>query len=297
MIRLAMVGTGRWGKTLLRAFAERAEVPACVNRSDASMAEWLRTNHPSTSLTTDLVRILADDTLDAVAIATPISTHAQLAQQALDAGKHVFVEKPLAANATEAADLVALARRLGRVLFVGHTFVYDSAFAHLRRLAGGPPVFAHLRWRKYGTFTEDLLGNLVSHDVALAHALFAAPPLSAQVLFSRGIRTAADTALYRLTFGTGECIIEVDRCAPKRQKSVSVLTGEGRLLVWEEDQVFAESGDGLEPVFRRTSEPLGVEIEAFLESVRTGEPAPTDGSFGLAVVETLDRLAPAAARA
>lgn len=261
------------------------------------MADWLRANHPSTALTTDLERVLTDDTLDAVAIATPISTHAQLTRQALDAGKHVFVEKPIASNAAEAAELVVLARRQGRVLFVGHTFVYDPAFAYLRQLAGGPPVFAHFSWRKYGTFAEDLLANLVSHDVALAHALFGAPPFGADVVFSRGIRTAADSALYRLAFATGESIIQVDRCAPKKQKSVSVVTGDGRLLVWDDDQVFAEGGDGLQPVFQRTGEPLGFEIDAFLESVRTGEPAPTDGRFGLAVVETLDRLATASARA
>lgn len=294
MTRLALVGVGRWGRNLLRVLAPRSDVVACVGRSSISFAPWLAANHPDVRATTDLSEVLDDPTIDAIVIATPIATHAELATQALAKGKHVFVEKPLAASPAEAQALVTKARDASLTLFVGHTFLYDEALRHLRDRLGGAPAAAWMTWTKYGSFSEGLLENLVSHDVAIAHWLFAASPLEVAVHYSRGVRTAADIACYELAFPAGRCLVTVDRCAASTRKAVTVQDERGGLLLWENGRVLLGGDRGPEVVFERRSEPLDVEVEAFLRAVRTGAPALTDGTFGAEVVATLGRLSAAA---
>src|SRR5262249_32022050 len=129
------VGLGYWGPNLVRSLHEVAEAEAacvCDLRTDALDAIGRR--YPAVRRTTSFAEGLDDPEIDAVAIATPVSTHYALAGAALDAGKHVFVEKPLAASSAEGHDLVTRAERRGLVLMPGHTFLYSPPVNMIREL-------------------------------------------------------------------------------------------------------------------------------------------------------------------
>ena len=127
-LRVAVVGLGYWGPNLVRNLheVEDAEV-AWICDLDTNALDVIGRRYPAVKRTTSFDEVLADETVDAIAIATPVTTHAPLATAALEAGKHVFVEKPLAASSAEAAALLELADDRGLTLMPGHTFLYSPA--------------------------------------------------------------------------------------------------------------------------------------------------------------------------
>ena len=133
MLRLGVVGYGYWGPNLARNFHAQPDcrVVAVCDRDPRALAR-ASAQHPGVATTVDAADVLASPDIDAVAIATPVSTHYALARAALDHGKHVFVEKPFTAAAAEAEDLIARADRGRRVLMVDHTFLFTSAARDLR---------------------------------------------------------------------------------------------------------------------------------------------------------------------
>jgi predicted dehydrogenase len=135
VIRVGVVGLGYWGPNLARNINElpNAELAMVCDSRPSALAKFAQ-RYPAVATTDDYHRVIADSAIDAIVLATPVSTHHALAQRALRAGKHVFVEKPLAGSAEEAAALVALAEANGRVLMVGHTFLYSPAVNAVRDL-------------------------------------------------------------------------------------------------------------------------------------------------------------------
>jgi predicted dehydrogenase len=212
-------------------------------------------------------------------LATPVETHAALALQALEAGKHVFVEKPLATSSADAARVAAA--RGDRVLFVGHVLLYHPLFGRLR---GERWQQARMSWRKVGTFGADLLWNLASHHVSLAIALAGAPPDDAELLSAEGVVTTCDRAVVRLRFGAREVLIDLDRAGAPRAHVISA----GR-LVWADDALYELRGERLELV-AEAGDALGAELDAFRAAVEDGAPFPSDAAHALAVVETIERI-------
>jgi len=134
-IRVAVVGLGYWGPNVARNLAELPDFAIshlCDIRPDA--LETIRQRFPGAACTTRFEDVLADDEVDAVMISTPVSTHYSLAMSALQAGKHVFVEKPLAGSSQEALDLTAVAEENGLVLMPGHTFLYSPSVTTIKGL-------------------------------------------------------------------------------------------------------------------------------------------------------------------
>src|SRR4051812_38611842 len=133
--RVAIVGLGYWGPNLVRNFNELdcAEVVAVCD-SDVERLELIQRRYPAVQTYASVDDVLADDTIDAVAFATPVSTHFPLGRAALEAGKHVFVEKPLAASSSECSELIQLADSRGLVLMPGHTFLYSPPVVAVRDL-------------------------------------------------------------------------------------------------------------------------------------------------------------------
>jgi predicted dehydrogenase len=259
--RVALVGAGRWGRRLLRPLRERFEVPVCVTTGGAEGVQWLR--GVGIDATTDLDAAL--ERVDAVAIATPMETHAALAERALAAGMHVFVEKPLATSAADARRVAAAAG--DRVLFVGHVYLYHPLLAGLR---GNPFRSARLTWRKHGTFDSDLFWNLASHDVSIALALFGESPGPVEVPVSEPDRTQI-----RLGFSGGrEAVVDIDRTSSERTKTIEL---DGRITL------DLTQGD-----------PLQRELDAFAAAIARGEAFPSDAAHAVAVVETVERIRDAA---
>src|SRR6185437_5772849 len=134
-IGVAVIGCGYWGPNLIRNFFDTpgCHVVAACDMSDARLQAVSR-RHPSLAALSSFDEVLSDPAIDAVAIATPVNTHAQLAKRALEAGKHVLVEKPMTTTVADAAELVALAERTGLTLMVDHTFVYTGAVRRIKQM-------------------------------------------------------------------------------------------------------------------------------------------------------------------
>jgi predicted dehydrogenase len=290
-LRVALLGAGRFGRRLLPELRSRFDVVLCCTRGSADTAHWLAHNHPELEHTTSLERVLDDAAIDGVIVATPIETHAEIACSASLAGKHVFVEKPFTDSLVEAEALATRAQELDLVIFVGHQYLYHPALARLRTETGDDVEFAHLSWRKLGTFDSDLFWNLGSHEVSLALALMGEAPAAIELVLAQAVVSSCDIALVRLEFAGGRrVVIDIDRAAPDRAKLVTVLGG-GRRLLWHDDSLL-ELGNGGEmtEILAAPGAALGLELDAFAAAVERGAPYPSDAAHGAAVVEVVERI-------
>src|SRR5690242_13089467 len=134
-ITIGQIGCGYWGPNVLRNFSAQ---PGCWVKYVAEVSperqNYVRANFPRSEVVSDVDALLSDPSVDAVIVATPAASHHVLAKQALEAGKHVFVEKPLATSTEHADELVKLAASRGRTLMVGHTFLYNAAVRYAKKL-------------------------------------------------------------------------------------------------------------------------------------------------------------------
>jgi predicted dehydrogenase len=323
-VSVGVVGAGYWGPNLLR---NLVETPGCdvryvCDRRPETLAKIAR-RFSQVRSTTRYEDLLEDRSLDAVALATPAATHAALATMALEAGKHVLVEKPLSADAKSGEALIDLARRQRRVLMVGHTFEYNVAVRRLKAIiadrAFGDVVYAYSRRVNLGVLREDVnaLWNLAPHDVSILLFLFDEYPsfVSAQGLSH--IRPGVeDVAFVNLEFPSGRrAHIHVSWLDPSKERTMTVigsrqmaiyddLDPEARLKVYdcgfEREQVFgidptnpvsytfrARAGDIVCP-YLEWKEPLALECRHFIETIRDGGVPLTDGLNGLRVVQVLE---------
>src|SRR5690349_651046 len=134
-ITIGQIGCGYWGPNVLRNFSAQS---GCwvkyVAEINPERQAYVRANFPRSEVVSDVEAVLGDRDVDAVIVATPAASHHALAKQALEAGKHVFVEKPLATSTTQADELVKLAASMGKTLMVGHTFLYNAAVRYAKKL-------------------------------------------------------------------------------------------------------------------------------------------------------------------
>lgn len=325
VISIGVVGTGYWGPNLLR---NLVETPGCevTHVCDARAEALARVGKRFSQirLTTRYQELLDDPNLDAVVIATPAATHAELATLALAAGKHVLVEKPLCADVKSGEALVALARERKLTLMVGHTFEYNSAIRKLKQVvtdeAFGEVVYAYSRRVNLGMLREDVnaLWNLAPHDVSIFLYLFDEYPsfLSAHGLayIRPGVE---DVAFVHMEFPSGRAAhIHVSWLDPSKDRSLTVI-GSKRMAVYDDLDPEArlkiyDCGFDKEPVpsgldhanpmsytFRARSgdilcpqiewkEPLAVECRHFVQSIKEGTVPLTDGVNGLRVVQILE---------
>lgn len=274
-LRVGLLGsTGRWGSQILRVLKPLCHVIPCPTR-----------------LQTD--SMLADKSIDAVVIATPIETHAALAETALLAGKHVFVEKPMTTTVESAERLMYLAEAKGKTLFVGHIFIYHPVFERLQQIVSEDEI-EHIRfvWRKFGTFDSDLIWNLASHEVSLAVALCREGPVRSAVLYKSGLVTETDALIAEMFVNDTKCLIDLDRCSPEDQKVVTVkLLHSGENWIWNGQSLLELSQSGTERlVFESAEEPLAREMDAFLTACSSGPPSVNDGRHELKVVQILSAI-------
>jgi UDP-2-acetamido-3-amino-2,3-dideoxy-glucuronate N-acetyltransferase len=248
--------------------------------------------------------LLADPDITSVVLATPDETHAELARAALDAGKHVLVEKPMATDADDAADLCARAESGGRVLMCGHILHYHPAFRELASLAGGGRFgrIRHIAAKRLHAAPgrpRHALWDLAPHDVSMVLAITGrmpirvtaqqaapiagAPPQLAQVMLEFGDGLTADIALseihpvklhqFTVTGEAGAAVFEDSRPWPEKLVLHSPLTPTGVATPMDP-----------RPVVVAENEPLKAEVTAFLAAIAGGAAPPSDGREGQAVV-------------
>lgn len=289
---IAIVGIGRWGKNLLREFSKISNVRFCHHHGNPRASAWLKLHHPNIAIAASYNQIITDPTIDAMIIATPIKTHYELSRQALLAGKHVFVEKPMTANAKQAQELVRLTKNKKRILFVGHIFSYHPVLAKIKQLTRKEPLrYAGFIWNKLGTFSEKLVFNLLSHDVATALDLFG-KPTSIKMLENRGMVTDSDIIYVRLNFKNHRsCTIYINRVSNLKNKTVTLATSKN-VYLWENDQLFKldKRANTLKLIYKSAKTPLEVECREFVRYITQNKKPPTDGKFGLQVVRVLSKI-------
>ena len=313
---VGVAGAGKWGANHV-ATAASLGILGAVCDADPALLEKAKGDHPHIRTTASFGELLRMP-IDAVILATPAQTHARLALQAIDAGKHVFVEKPLALDVADAERVVEAARKRGVRVFVGHLVLYQQGVRIVleRVRSGCAGEVRHVRARRasFGRlrFVEDVWWSFAPHDVSIVLQLMGEEPLEgsllkrsyvtpgvadfayADYLFSRG-----RTAHVESTWLDPNKISQLDVFGTRRTLSLRegagkatlriVSCGErtashGRPELWRGDETTIEI---------ESDEPLRTELQSFVGMLTRGERVPSDGDAGVAVVRALSLGAPA----
>jgi predicted dehydrogenase len=320
---VAVVGYGYWGPNLARNVAESPdmELKALCER-DAACGASFSQRFPGVPVHTELDDVLNDDSIDAVLIATPPATHHALVKRALEAGKHVLVEKPLATTSADARELIELADRQDLVLMPGHTFVYSPAVNAVRSLLTdgvlGEVYFITSARMNLGKYQRDgVVTDLAPHDLSILMYWLDEPVVqvttTACTVFQEGV---PETAFMTLTFASGTTAnIQVSWLAPRKVRQM-VVVGSKRMvqyddtasdepirvydrgmdLEWDAPASFGEyqltyrSGDVIIPRID-AHEPLALELGDFARAIRTGSTPRSNAALGLEIVSVLEASA------
>jgi predicted dehydrogenase len=320
MTRIGVIGYGYWGPNLVRNFFEvpDATVTMVADLNDTRL-ELVRRRYPSVEVTRDFQYLIEHPDVDAVAIATPVSTHFHLALQALQAGKHVIVEKPLTASTDDAARLIEEADRRRLTLMVDHTFVYTGAVRRIRQMieqgALGTLYYYDSTRINLGLFQQDIdvIWDLAVHDLSILDYLVPEAPIMVSATGGNHVGGAVEniayvTLLYNSPFiahlnvnwlspvkvrrtligGSKQMVVYDDIEASEKikiyDKGVTVKNGaESRhkmLVSYRAGDMYAPQVD--------LSEALRSVAQHFIECIRTGAAPITDGQSGLRVVSILE---------
>ncbi len=314
-----MSGLGYWGPNLARNFAAvpGCELAWCCDSSEQAR-ERLAPLFPRRALYAQLDDLLADPALDAIALATPVPTHGQLAVKVLQAGKHCFVEKPLAQSVADAEMALDAAERSGRVLMVGHLLEYHPGLVALKELADGGELGERLYYI-YGNrlnlgklrADENALWSLGAHDVSVVLALAREEPCELAAHGESYVQEGVEDVVFCfMRFPSGlSAHLHLSWLDPHKERRFTVVGSqrmatfddmalEGKLTVY--DKGFDEGARGYGEYITRTgdifcpripnAEPLRVECEHFVECIRYGKQPRSDGASGLRVVRVLEAL-------
>jgi predicted dehydrogenase len=246
-VRAGVVGAGYWGPNLIRNLAELPGSPlAAVCDRDAGRLEYVRTRYPAARLYDDFEDLLGDREVNAVVVATPAALHFRMARRALEAGKHVFVEKPLATSAAQCAELGAVADARRLTLMAGHTFLHNDALRWVKEKADagdlGDVLYLYSRRLNLGQVRQDInvVWNLAPHDVSIMLYLVGARPARVacfgQCFLQPGME---DVAFLTLEFGPlpGGALrmahIHVSWLDPNKVREV-VVVGSRKMVVYDD---------------------------------------------------------------
>ena len=317
-IRVGIVGLGYWGPNLAR---NLAAIPGCelawLCDASAPARAKLEPAFPSARATGDLDDLLGDGELDAVVLATPVPTHAELAIAVAQAGKHCFVEKPLALTAADAERAVAAAERAERILMVGHLLEYHPAVRKLKELLDsdelGDLFCVYGNRLNLGQLRkeENALWSLGAHDVSVALHLIGEEPVECVAHGASYVREGVqDVVFCYLRFPSGIVAhLHLSWLDPHKERRITVVGSrrmatfddmliEGKLTIYDkgfdEDtrswgEYITRSGDMFSPRIPNL-EPLRIECEHFLDCIRTGATPRSDGHSGVRVVRVLEAL-------
>ncbi len=308
----AVIGAGHWGKNLARNFGSLNALAAICDPDPATAAREANKNNTEVKTFDD---ILDDDSIKAVAIAAPAEMHADLALKAFAAGKHVYVEKPLALTREDGERMIAAADETDRTLMVGHLLQYHPAFEALREAVAkgeiGALRYAYSHRLSLGKFrrAENALWSFAPHDVSMLLALFGSVPERVNGSGGGWVTDGVEDE-FRIDMafnGGGRAHIFASWLHPFKEHRL-VVVGETGMIVFEDSntdpaqklrlyrhQITTSDGDPAptksdpEPMPYADHEPLRRECDHFLECVETGRTPRTDGREAMAVLDALLR--------
>jgi predicted dehydrogenase len=322
-IHIGVVGCGYWGPNLIRNFVSLpgSRVPVMCDAREERL-QHLKSLYPHIQCQRDFGRLLQDPKLDAIAIATPIRLHFEMAKASLAAGKHTFIEKPMAASAAECEELIALADRKGLVLMVGHTFLYAAAIRRIKEILvegkAGEVQYISCRRLNLGLFQNDInvTWDLAAHDIAIIHYILGERAVAVSSTgrghVQEGIEDVTVTCLHFP--GNRLALIHSSWLDPRKVRDMTIV-GRQQMIVYDDVEplekiriydarvevpphydTFAgfqfsyHYGDCHIPYLQQ-EEPLRVECQHFLDCIRTGTAPLTGGVQGLEVVRVLEAAA------
>ncbi len=317
-IKVGVIGCGYWGPQLIRNIHEMADAELVgVADTKPERLEFVRRHYPEVKLFSSHTQLLETD-VEAVVVSTPIHTHHMLAKEALTAGKHVMVEKPLAASVSESVELINIAQARNLMVMVGHTFLYNPAVQELRRLVGdgelGRVYYVDAARLNLGLFQRraNVIWDLAPHDISILMYVLGMTPVAVSARGSMCVQDDVyDVAYLELLFESGvSAHVHVSWLDPAKVRRITVV-GDKKMAVYNdvslvekirvydtgvespvtnnfgEFQLSYRHGQVTIP-YITWQEPLRLECEHFVECIRTGADPRTDGMQGLAVVSVLE---------
>jgi predicted dehydrogenase/protoporphyrinogen oxidase len=319
-VRIANVGLGYWGPNLVRNLVEsrRFELVAVCDRRREALESTLR-RYPSVKATTRYEEILSDDSIDAVAIATPVSTHFELALAALEAGKHVFVEKPLAASSDEVTSLMRVADQEGLVLMPGHTFLYSPPVVTIKELIDdgvlGDIYFISSSRVNLGLHQPDVsvVWDLGPHDFSILRYWLGELPENVSAMSRSCVLPGVpDVCFVNLAYASGTIAhVELSWLSPSKLRRTAIV-GSEKMVVYDDlsnesvrvfdsgamvpdPETFGEyrmtyrTGDIVSPRIAAT-EPLALEFADFAAAILDRAELRSSGEVGLDVIRTMEAV-------
>ena len=317
-IKVGIAGLGYWGPNLARNFAGLAGCDvAWLCDADPDALERVGRSIPSARRTAELGDLLGDPELDAIVLATPVPTHADLAIQVLEAGKHCFVEKPLAQDVESAERAVAAADASGRILMVGHLLEYHPAVAKLKEIAAGGELgdihYIYSNRLNLGKLRadENALWSLGAHDVSVLLHLAGEEPYEIEARGESYMQEGIEDVVFGfLRFPSGLAAhLHLSWLDPHKERRFTIV-GSRRMATFDDmdlerkvtifdkgfdqpagswGEYITRSGDIHSPAIPNR-EPLRIECEHFVTSIREGRTPLSDGHSGLRVVRVLAGL-------
>jgi predicted dehydrogenase len=319
---IGVIGCGYWGPNLLRNFAENetAQLRWICDTDEMRLAAMGR-RYPGARTTTDSKELISDGDLDAIAVVTPVATHFQIARDALLAGKHVLVEKPLTATTREAEELIALASQNGRTLMVDHTFVYTGAIRKMKEIVKSGELGELLYFDSVrinlGLFQRDInvLWDLAPHDLSIMDYLIERQPLGLSALGSCHIEPGIENIAYMVMKFPDDFIahFHFNWLAPVKIRR-TLIAGARKMILYDDIEptekvrvydkgvttnrntdreanyqtlISYRTGDVWAPKLDAT-EALHYVVAEFIDSIRGRRHPMTDGESGLRVVRLLE---------
>jgi len=325
-VRIAVVGAGHWGPNLIRNFDNPpTSVVRLVVDREASRLEQVRARFPGIRVSESFAEVLSDGNIDCVVIATPTSTHYPLVKAALEARKHVLVEKPITTRAAEAEELTKLAEKMGVVLMVGHVFLFNQAVQRVREYVErgdlGRVYYISMVRTNLGPIRVDVNASwdLISHDVSIANYWLGATPETVSSIGGTWINPGIEDAVFATLRYPGGVLVNVHASwlNPRKARDIAVA-GDKRMLTFDDmnllepvriydkqvtDKTIKPTFIDSFALFRASvrdgditipkisaGEPLRVECDHFLDCVRNRKRPLVGGAEGTAVVRVLEAI-------
>jgi len=320
MMNVGLIGYGYWGPNLLRNFAETSGVTVrAVSDLDVKKLESVQRRYPAVRVEHDFMSLIHDPGIDAIAIATPVSTHFELAMAALKAGKHVWVEKPMAETSVQAEQLVKEATQRKLTLMVDHTFIYTGAVRKMKEIVSSGELGRALYYDSIrvnlGLFQRDVnvISDLAVHDFSILEYLLGEHPMAVSASGMNHFPGTPENLAYITLFYESGMIAHanVNWLAPVKIRQI-LLGGDKKMIVYDDLEasekvkvydrgvnftddpqkiyqlrVGYRSGDMWAPQLNMT-EALKVACEHFVKCAAAGEQPITDGGLGFRVVEIIE---------
>jgi predicted dehydrogenase len=324
-VRVVVIGVGRWGPNHVRNLHETsgAEV-AGVADVDPARLNAIQRQYPGIEVSTDYRSFLSRKDVDAVVIATPVSTHMQIVSDALDAGKDVLAEKPLAVSSAECLTLVEKAEAVRRLLMVGHVFLFNAGILKLREILQygdlGNIYYFHATRTNLGPVRNDTnaVGDLASHDIAILNFLLDAIPTHVSSTGMSYLQEAREDVAFVTLFYPNRVManLHISWLDPLKVRRITVV-GSKKMAVWDdmsqqgpvaiyakgvvrepvdpslpnygEFQMLVKEGEINIPLVHQT-EPLRAQAHHFVQAVRQRSLRVSDGRFATDVVRVVERI-------